>query len=90
MNEGGENNVTNGSQNMGGQPAFYIRSSSPLQVGTVIAILGSTLALLTFFWNFSDRIQENARIELRNERIERLNQFKDVQQDVRECCERRR
>jgi len=85
-----EDDVKDGEHELQSKPLYYIRSSSPIQVGTIIAILGSTLALLTFFWDFSDRIQENSKTELRNERNERINQDQWFRQELKECCGRRR
>ena len=86
LNEG---NLENRDEGLPSKPAFYIRSSAPLNMASALLLLGSFIAVLTIVWTITNAIQQNLRTEVRNERNERINQFNRLDRRVNECCKGR-
>lgn len=85
-----EGDTESGHDELSSKPAFYMRSASPLNLGTALLLLGSLLGILTFVGNYSDKIEQNLRIELRNEETKRLNSEGRLSQRIDDCCRGRR
>ena len=75
----------NGENQLQRKPALYIRRSEPINLATLLLLVGSCVALLTFVWRVTDGIQANFRQEVQNERHERINADQELRRD---CCRR--
>lgn len=74
-------------QDFHGPPDGYIRKSSLFQtVGAVVGLLGAYVGISGLL----DRYLESVRTEVRNERVERINQFNRIDQRIDSCCRRGR
>ena len=82
--------TSDGDNELPSQPAFHIRSEAPFNLVTALLLLGSLIGILTYVGSFADRIEQNLRIEIRNEENKRLNQTQRLEQRIDSCCQRSR
>lgn len=82
-----EEDSQNRSQELRSAHDGYIRRSDLLKtLGAVVGVLGTLFGA----YGIIDRITESIRLEIRNERTERINADNQLQLRQYECCARRR
>ena len=84
-----EGHFEGGTKGVSSQPVYHLRSATPLNLGTAIALLVCIIGILTFVLQLNNRVQDVIDIKLQNERNERINQLNKVEQRLDKCCARR-
>jgi len=86
MNEG---DVENRGTNLSPPSEYRVRRDDTLAFRAAFIILGGLLAVLGFFWTFSSQLREAVLIEIRNERVERINSDNRIEQRIQNIEQRR-
>lgn len=71
-------------------PVYRARASDATAWRTTFFILGGGIGLLGFFWSVTSQLSETLRVEVRNERVERINADNRLDARVYELERRRR
>ena len=83
----GKENSENRTSELPRAPDGYIRRSTLLQtVGACVGLFGAIVG----GYGFIDRMRDAILAELRNERIERINEDSRINERIDSCCQLRR
>lgn len=81
-----ESDSTRREENFPSEPTFRVRKSDIITGLTVAGLTG----LLTLFWNVTNQLSENLRLEVRNAENRILNRLQADEQWLQQCCQRKR
>lgn len=63
--------------------SYRVRRDDATAFRTAFLVLGGLVSLLGFFWVVTNGISENLRVEIRNERVDRINAINELRSDCR-------